>query len=86
MRWILILALSGALWADQIGPRRIPPPDVERGDHVVVEVRCGGIVLKFEAEAQSSAHIGESIILKNPENGRRFIARVQEKGKVLIQK
>ena len=84
---LLLAAFTASLFAQpQSAPHRAPPADVQRGDRVTVEVFCGGVLLKFEAEAQSSAHIGESVILLNPENGRRFIARVKEKGKVTIKK
>jgi flagella basal body P-ring formation protein FlgA len=65
---------------------RPAPPDVLRGDKVAVRVISGGVLLRFEAEAASSAHIGEWVIVFNPENGRRFEARVEDKGKVIVKK
>ena len=65
---------------------RILPPEVRRGDRVAVTVWCGAVRLKFEAETESSGHIGETVIVRNPENGRRFVARVEQEGKVLVQK
>jgi|SRR5579871_1105064 len=62
------------------------PPDVQRGDKVGVKVMSGSVLLTFEAEAMSSAHIGESVIVLNPESGRRFVARVEDKGKVVVKK
>lgn len=65
---------------------RVPPPDVKRGDKVAVTVTSGGVVLTFEAEMESTGHIGESVIVLNPENGKRFVARVEDKGKVAVKK
>ena len=65
---------------------RLPPPEVQRGERVSVTVSCGTIQLKFNAETESSGHIGESVIVRNPENGRRFVARVEQKGRVTVKK
>jgi len=64
----------------------LPPPEVQRGEKVLVTVLSGAVQLKFDAETESAGHIGETIIVKNPENGRRFVARVEEKGKVVVKK
>ena len=83
------MALQASAFEEEAGPRRpprVPPPDVRRGDQVLVTVVSGAVRLKFEAQAESTAHIGESVIVLNPENGRRFIARVEDKGKVLVKK
>jgi len=64
----------------------IEPPQVERGDKVEVEVQSGEAHLQFEAEAESPGHIGDLVFLSNPENGHRFQARVEGKGKVAIRK
>jgi flagella basal body P-ring formation protein FlgA len=60
--------------------------DVERGDLVAVEVRVGGAILDFEATAESSGRAGESILIKNPDNGHSFQAKIQDKGHVLVEK
>jgi flagella basal body P-ring formation protein FlgA len=65
---------------------RVAPPEVQRGDKVAVQVISGDVLLTFEAEAASAARIGESVIVLNPENGRRFVARVEDKGKVIVKK
>ncbi len=62
------------------------PRDIERGDKVAVEVVSGEAHLLFDAIAESPGRLGESVLIKNPENGRRFQARVESKGKVLITK
>jgi flagella basal body P-ring formation protein FlgA len=64
----------------------VAPPDVKRGDKVIVNVISGGVLLTFEAQTESSGHIGETVILLNPDNGRRFVAKVEDKGKVVVKK
>jgi flagella basal body P-ring formation protein FlgA len=63
----------------------VTPREVERGDKVKVEVSSGAAVLRFEALAESSGHTGESILVRNPGNGRRFRVRVEARGKVSIK-
>ncbi len=60
--------------------------EVERGDIVTVEVRAGAAVLAFQATAQSSGGKGDSVLVKNPENGRPFLAKIQDKGRVLVER
>ena len=60
------------------------PNEVERGDKVDVTVESGGARLSFAARAETSAGIGGRVLVKNPENGKRFAARVESKGKVVV--
>lgn len=60
--------------------------DVERGDRIAVEVKVGAAILAFEATAESSGRTGDSILVKNPENGRTFQAKIQDKGHVLVER
>ena len=60
--------------------------EVERGEQVAVEVSSGAARLTFQAEAASAGRTGESVVVKNPENGRLFSAKVRGKGKVAIQR
>jgi flagella basal body P-ring formation protein FlgA len=60
--------------------------DVERGDRVEVEVKVGAAILDFEATAESAGRTGDSIMVKNPENGRTFQAKIQDKGHVLVER
>jgi flagella basal body P-ring formation protein FlgA len=60
--------------------------DVERGDMVAVEVKVGAAILDFDATAESSGRTGDSILIKNPDNGRSFIAKIQDKGHVVVEK
>jgi len=59
--------------------------DVERGDRVAVEVKAGRAILDFQATAESSGRTGDSILIKNPQNGRSFQAKIQDKGHVLVE-
>jgi flagella basal body P-ring formation protein FlgA len=59
--------------------------DIERGDRVAVEVKVGSAILDFQATAESSGRAGDSIMIKNPENGRSFQAKIQDKGHVLVE-
>lgn len=65
---------------------KLGPPEVSRGDRVMVEVAVGAARLAFEAQAESSGHVAESIIVRNPESGKLFRARVEDKGKVSVRK
>jgi flagella basal body P-ring formation protein FlgA len=60
--------------------------DVERGDTVTVRVKVGETELTFEAVAESSGRAGESVLIRNPDNGRLFQARIESKGKVVVTK
>jgi len=60
--------------------------DVERGDRVEVEVTVGRAVLDFDATAESSGRAGESILVKNPDNGHSFLAKIQNKGHVVVER
>jgi flagella basal body P-ring formation protein FlgA len=60
--------------------------DVERGDLVSVEVKVGAAVLDFDATAESSGRAGDSILIKNPDNGRSFLAKIQNKNHVLVER
>jgi hypothetical protein len=64
--------------------RHSKEPDVVRGEMVRVAVLSGGVMLAFEAPAESSGHSGEAITVRNPANGKRFRAIVEAKGKVSI--
>jgi flagella basal body P-ring formation protein FlgA len=60
--------------------------DVERGDRVEVEVKVGAAILDFAATAESSGRTGDSILVKNPDNGHTFQAKIQDKGHVLVER
>jgi flagella basal body P-ring formation protein FlgA len=58
--------------------------DVRQGDIVEVEVQDGSAHLKFEARAEASGAVGDAIPVRNPESGKRFVAKVQGIGRVLV--
>jgi hypothetical protein len=60
--------------------------EVTRGDRITVEVTSGSARLAFAAIAESPGQAGDSILIRNPENGRLFQAKVWGEGKVRIQK
>jgi hypothetical protein len=60
--------------------------DVLRGEQVAVEVTSGAALLKFVGDAETSGHVGDSVLVRNPENGKRFEAKVEGTGKVLVQR
>jgi len=61
------------------------PNDVERGDIVSVEVVSGAARLRFEARAETSGQRGKRVYIRNPESGKRFLATVAARGKVVVQ-
>jgi len=61
------------------------PPDVARGDTVRVEVRSGAACLEFEGEAQASGNAGQTIPVLNPQTRKRFQARVEGSGRVVLR-
>jgi flagella basal body P-ring formation protein FlgA len=63
----------------------VEPPDIERGDKVTVEVRQGAARLETAALAETSGRVGERIALRNPETKRRFLARVEGKGRAVVE-
>lgn len=60
------------------------PKDIRQGDIVEVDVRSGQAHLKFEARAESSGAIGETIAVRNPTSTKRFQAKIAAKGKVWV--
>jgi flagella basal body P-ring formation protein FlgA len=64
----------------------VAPREVQRGDTVAVEVLSGEARLSFDARAESSGRLGESVMIRNPGNGKSFQARVEGKDKVCVRK
>ncbi len=80
-RWPRISIRAGSeIRMDQL----IDPKAVGRGERVRVEVVEGGAHLEFDGIAESSGSAGETIPVRNPENGHRFRARVEGKGRVSV--
>jgi flagella basal body P-ring formation protein FlgA len=61
-----------------------PPKAVLRGETVVVEVVSGAAHLKLEARAETPGAIGDTIVVTNPVSKRRFSARVEAKGRAVV--
>lgn len=64
--------------------RRLAPRDIKAGDEVRVVVRMGAARLTLDALAETSGRVGERILLKNRESGRRFAAVVAGPGAARI--
>lgn len=80
-QWPRIAIRAGAeIRLDQLSGAK----EVARGDRVRVDVVEGGAHLELEGIAESSGSMGESILVRNPENNRRFRARVESKGRVSV--
>lgn len=62
-----------------------PMRDVRQGDTVEVEVASGNMRLRFEGRAAGSGSIGATIPVLNPASSKRFEARIDGKGKVLVE-
>jgi flagella basal body P-ring formation protein FlgA len=60
------------------------PRDIERGDKVRVEVRCGGALIEIETEAQASGSAGQIIPLRNEASKKSFRATVEGKGRASL--
>lgn len=60
------------------------PKAVLRGETVKVMVRDGGAQLELEAIAESAGAVGESVFVRNPGSHRRFTARVEARGRVVV--
>jgi hypothetical protein len=78
---IWALVRTGGVSAPKTGRR-----EVERGDAIKVEVTSGAARLAFEAVAESAGRQGDSVLVRNPENGHLFQAKVLQTGKVVINK
>src|SRR5262249_13687092 len=57
---------------------------VERGDLVQVTVMTERTKIEAQGVAEEGGSSGSTITVRNAKSGRKFRARVQEKGKVLV--
>ncbi len=62
----------------------LAPNEVERGDTVSVELSSGAVSLKFTGYAETGGHRNDTVVVWVKDMGKRWRARVQEKGKVQI--
>ncbi|HPQ16927.1 MAG TPA: flagellar basal body P-ring formation chaperone FlgA [Bryobacteraceae bacterium] len=60
------------------------PLEVERGETVTVKVNSGAAQLSLKAKAVTPGRKGDLIMLRNPDNGRRFQGRVEGQGRVIV--
>ncbi len=61
-----------------------PPFDVLRGSSVEVEVASGEAFLKLDGRAEADGRRGQMIPVLNPASGKRFQARIESPGKVVV--
>jgi flagella basal body P-ring formation protein FlgA len=61
-----------------------PARDVLRGESVHVEAGAGAARLEFEGVAEAPGTAGQVIPVKNPQSQKRFFARVEGKGRVVV--
>lgn len=64
--------------------RLVAPKEVVRGETVTVEVRNGGAALRLQAQAEASGAAGDIIPVRNLASNKRFRARVDGKGRVVV--
>jgi flagella basal body P-ring formation protein FlgA len=76
------IARGTALRAEWLEPAKV----VLRGETVRVEAVRGGARLELECVAEASGAIGDTIPILNPVSQRRFPARVESKGRVVVTK
>jgi flagella basal body P-ring formation protein FlgA len=61
-----------------------PARDVARGDTVEVVVNGAGALIRTAGVAEESGNRGATIVVRNINSGRKFRARVEDKGKVSV--
>jgi flagella basal body P-ring formation protein FlgA len=61
------------------------PKEVNRGDAVSVQVFSGAARLEFVGKAETAGSTGELIAIRNPSSNRIFQARVNGKGKAVVE-
>jgi flagella basal body P-ring formation protein FlgA len=60
------------------------PPEIQRGDRVLVAVAAGRAAIGVEAMADTTARAGQSVMLTNPLSGKKFKATVTGRGRAAI--
>jgi len=58
--------------------------DVRQGDVVEVEVQDGGAHLMLRGRAEASGSVGDAILVRNPDSGKRFMAKVRGIDRVFV--
>jgi len=62
------------------------PPEVARGDLVRVAVSSGTAHLELEGRAESAGSKGQRIAVRNPLSKRLFFARVESRGRAVVDR
>ncbi len=60
------------------------PPQVHKGDRVMIEVRQGGLLVQTVGLAKAAGKTGETIPIKNQQSGREVLGRVIAAGHVQV--
>jgi flagella basal body P-ring formation protein FlgA len=60
------------------------PPEVERGQIIEVEAAFPKVRFRLHARAESPGRIGEQIVVRNAESGRKFRVKVTAPGKAVM--
>ncbi|MBA3974767.1 MAG: flagella basal body P-ring formation protein FlgA [Candidatus Solibacter sp.] len=60
------------------------PPEIRKGDAVVVTVSAGGASLGVNARAETMARKGQAVVLTNPASGKKFRARATGRGLAVV--
>lgn len=71
------LPAGAPIMASDLAPR----PAIRRGDEVLLEAASAGAQLRIPVRAEADAQTGQTILFRNPLNGRRFPARVVGPGR-----
>ncbi|MBE0656441.1 MAG: flagellar basal body P-ring formation protein FlgA [Bryobacteraceae bacterium] len=61
------------------------PPEIRKGDSVLVTVAAGGASLGVHAKAETMARKGQPVVLTNPSSGKKFTARATGRGQAVIE-
>ena len=82
--WTLYVpvAAPGGLAAISSAAAQRARPAVKRGERVIVEATGPGFAVSMEAQAERDAE-GDRVALKGP-GGRRFTARIEDSGKLVL--
>jgi len=69
-----------------VNPRLLTvPPEVQRGERVLVAVAAGRAAIGVEAQADTSARKGQTVVLTNLSSGKKFKATVTGRARAVIQ-
>lgn len=60
------------------------PPEIQRGDRVLVAASSGQAAIGVETKAETAARVGQSVVLTNPASGKKFKATVTGRGRAAV--